>query len=181
MTRPNCDTHDPNRLRFCDETGELFQDHGVVDPIAFRHEFKLAASRELPGGLEGAVSFISYPGAGSRPAAPFPPTDNTDPRWRDVLYPVPYRLFPDGRPTAPIDDVLLLAPGAQYLDRWNQIDVSIKRRFSVGGVDLLPAVDLFNVGNSSPVLAEIETYGSAGKPITILGGRMLRLGVLVLF
>ena len=177
----DCDTHDPNRFRFCDETGELFQDHGVVDPIAFRHEFKLAASRELPGGLEGAVSFISYPGAGSRPAAPFPPTDNTDPRWRDVLYPVPYRLFPDGRPTAPIDDVLLLAPGAQYLDRWNQIDVSIKRRFSAGGVDLLPAVDLFNVGDSSPVLAEIETYGSAGKPTTILGGRMLRLGVLVLF
>lgn len=176
-----CDTHDPNRFRFCDETGELFQDHGVVHPIPFRHEFKFALSHELPGGFEGAVSFVSYPGAGTRPTDSLIPPDNTDPRWRDVVFPVPARLFPDGRPTAPIDDVLLLAPGTQYLDRWNQMDISIKRRFSAGGMDWLPALDLFNVGNSSPVLAEIETYGSAGKPLTILGGRMLRLGVLVLF
>ena len=176
-----CDTHDPNLFRFCDETGKLFQDHGVVDPIAFRHEFKFAMSGELPGGLEGAISFVSYPGTGTRPSDSLVPPDNTDLRWRDVVYPVPSHLFPDGRPTAPIDDVLLLAPGTQYLDRWNQIDVSIKRRFSAGGMSFLPALDLFNVGNSSPVLAEVETYGSAGKPLTILGGRMMRLGVLVLF
>ena len=113
----------------------------------------------MTGGLEGAVSFISYPGAGTRPVALFAPPDNTDPRRSDVVYPVPYRLFPDGRPTVPIDDVLLLAPGAQYLVRWNQIDLSIKRRFSVAGVEFLPALDLFNVANSSPVLAEIWAVG----------------------
>ena len=177
----DCDTHDPNRFRFCDETGELFQDHGVVEAIPFRHEFKFAMSHDLPVGLEGAVSFISYPGAGSPPANPLTPASNVDPRWSDVAYPVPDHLFPDGRPTVPIDDVLLLAPGTRYLDRWNQVDLSIKRRFRAGGMDVLPSLDLFNVGNSSPVLAEVETYGSAGIPLTILGGRMMRLGVLVLF
>ena len=42
-----------NSFRFCDETGELYRDHGVVDPIGFRHEFKLALAHPLPGGARG--------------------------------------------------------------------------------------------------------------------------------
>ena len=58
-----CDTDDPNRLRFCDQTGELFQEFGEVPGIPFRHEFKVAGSYPLPWGLQAGVSFVSYPGA----------------------------------------------------------------------------------------------------------------------
>ena len=175
----DCDTHDPNNFRFCDETGELHQDHGVVESIAFRHEFKLAVTHELPGGFEGAISFISYAGAGGSPPDRSAP-DGADQRWRDAGLVI--GNTPWGRPTVPIRDVLLLAPGAEYLDRWNQVDISIKRRFRAGGVDFLPSLDLYNVNNSSVVLGEVETYGpSRGRPLTILGGRLMRLGVLVRF
>ncbi len=175
----DCDTHDPNNFRFCDETGELYQDHGTVDPIPFRHEFKLAITHDLPGGFEGAVSFISYPGAGGSPPDRSAP-DGHDPRWRDVGMVI--GNTPWGAPTVPIRDVLLLGPGAEYLDRWNQLDISIKRRFRAGGLDILPSLDLYNVNNSSVVLTEVETHGSSrGRPLTILGGRLMRLGVLVRF
>ena len=175
----DCDTHDPNNFRFCDETGELYQDHGAVDPIPFRHEFKLAITHDLPGGFEGAISFISYPGAGGSPPDRSAP-DGADTRWRDAGMVI--GNTPWGAPTVPIRDVLLLAPGAEYLDRWNQLDISIKRRFRAGGIDFLPSLDLYNVNNSSVVLGEVETHGpSRGRPLTILGGRLMRLGVLVRF
>ena len=68
-----------------------------------------------------------------------------------------------------------------YLERWNQLDISIKRRFRVGTVEFLPSLDLYNVNNSSVVLGEVETFGAVGRPTTLLGGRLMRLGVLIRF
>ena len=49
-------------------------------------------------------------------------------------------------------------------------------------MDFLPSLDLYNVNNSSVVLGEVETHGAGyGRPLTILGGRLMRLGVLVRF
>ena len=175
----DCDTHDPNSFRFCDETGELYRDHGVVDPIGFRHEFKLALAHPLPGGLEGAISFISYPGVQNAPL-PRAVLGVTDRRWRDAVLPV--SDTPWGRPTVPIRGVLLLGPGEEYLGRWNQLDVSIKWRARVGGVVVLPVVDVYNVNNSSVVMDEVEIYGAnLGQPLSILGGRLMRLGLLMRF
>ena len=175
-----CDTTNPNEFRFCDEAGELYQDHGAVDPIPFRHEFKFALTHTLPGDFEGAVSFISYPGAGTTQRSY---NNGQDRRWRDIVYPVPNSAFPGGAPTAAavVPDILLIAPGSMYLDRWNQLDISIKRRFRAGGLDILPSLDLYNVNNSSVVLGEVETFGAVGRPTTLLGGRLMRLGVLVRF
>ena len=50
-----CDTDDPNELRFCDQTGELYQELGQVGSIPYRHEFKLAGPH------------IRYRGASRRP------------------------------------------------------------------------------------------------------------------
>ena len=96
---------------------------------------------------------------------------------------MPNSAFPGGAPTAAaaVPDILLIAPGSSYLDRWNQLDISIKRRFRAGNLDILPSLDLYNVNNSSVVLGEVETYGSVGRPTTLLGGRLMRLGVLVRF
>jgi outer membrane receptor protein involved in Fe transport len=173
-----CDTNDPNNYRFCDESGQLFQDHGAVDAIPFRNEFKLAIAHPLPWDFLGSVSFISYPGTGSTQRSY---NRGQDKRWRDVTYQVPTGMFPGGSPTVPVDPILLLSPGT-YLERWNQLDASLKRTFRAGGMEFLPSLDLFNMTNSAVVLQEVEGYGSArGRPLTILGGRMMRLGVLMRF
>ena len=152
-----------------------------MESIPFRHEFKLALTHPLPWDFEGAVSFISYPGIGSTPGNSSP--DDVDRRWRDIGYTVPNALYPGGAPAVvPSRDVLLIAPGTSFFDRWNQMDISIKRRFRAGNMEFLPTIDLFNLFNSSVVLGEDENFGNnLGQPLTILGGRMMKLGVLMRF
>ena len=95
---------------------------------------------------------------------------------------LPVSDTPWGRPTVPIRGVLLLGPGEEYLGRWNQLDVSIKWRARVGGVVVLPVLDVYNVNNSSVVMDEVEIYGAnLGQPLSILGGRLMRLGLLMRF
>ena len=55
-----CDTNNPNQLRCCDETGELYQELGAVPRMPFLHEFKFAAASPLPWGLHGGLSILSY-------------------------------------------------------------------------------------------------------------------------
>jgi len=173
-----CDTNDPNNYRFCDETGQLFQDHGAVDAIPFRHEFKLALTHPLPFDFLGSLSFISYPGGGTTQRSY---NRGQSDRWRDVTYQVPTAMFPGGSPTVPVSPILLLSPGS-YLERWNQLDLSLKRTFRAGNMEFLPSLDVYNMTNSAVVLGEVEGYGSArGRPLTILGGRMMKLGVLMRF
>ena len=54
----------------------------------------------------------------------------------------------------------------------------MKRRFRVRRVEMLPAVEVYNLTNSSVVLNEVQTFGpSLGQPLLTLQGRMMRLGV----
>jgi hypothetical protein len=69
-------------------------------------------------------------------------------------------------------------PGTDFLDRNNQLDLSVTRDFHVGRVVVKPQLDLFNVFNVAPVTNEVATFGSQlGQPLTILPGRLLRFGV----
>ena len=101
-------------------------------------------------------------------------------RRRDAVLPI--SDTPWGQPTVPIRGALLLAPGQSYLERWSQLDISLKCRFRLGEVSVLPTLDIYNVNNSSVVMDEVEIYGSSlGRPLSILGGRLMRLGVLMRF
>ena len=169
-----CDTNDPNLLRFCDQSGELHQDLGEVPGLPYRHEFKAALAYPLPWDLQLGLSFLSYPGGSTG-------NDGNAP-WLDVNYPVPAGAFlPVGGRTRSVT-VLLIPPGGKYLKRWNQLDLSFKRNFRVGGVEILPSLDFYNLNNSSVVLSELESFGGAlGRPLSTLPGRFMRLGALVRF
>jgi hypothetical protein len=68
------------------------------------------------------------------------------------------------------------------LERWNQLDVSVKRSFRVGRVAVQPTVEIFNLLNSSVVLSEIQTFGPLlGRPTSMIQGRLLKLGALAKF
>jgi hypothetical protein len=158
-----CDVVDPNLLRYCDQSGTLYQELGNVPTQPFRHEFKLGLAYPLPWKLNAGLSLMSYPGEALA-----------------VNWAVPPNLFPRGR-TQPVT-VPLIPPGTKYLERWNQVDVNLKRTIRVGGIEMLPSVDVYNVFNSSVVLTELQTFGPAlGQPTSMLQGRFMKLGVLVKF
>jgi hypothetical protein len=159
----SCDTPNPNQFRFCDQTGELYQELGAVPSIPYRQEFKMSASQQLPAGLLVGASMLSYPGG--------------------ILtnsWAVPPEVFPISR--TEVVAVPLIAPGTQYLKRWNQLDLSIRRTFTFGRYQMQPALEMYNILNSSVVLNQNQNFGpSLGRPTSTLQGRLVKLSGLVKF
>jgi hypothetical protein len=78
--------------------------------------------------------------------------------------------------------VPLLKPGAKYLDRWNQVDVRLAKKFQVQRVRFQGQVDIFNILNASSILSTNETYGtSLDRPTSILQGRLIAIGAQMQF
>ena len=171
-----CDTNDPNQLRFCDQTGKLHHELGLVPALPFPHEFKLALAYPLPWDFKGALSVMSFPGVGG-----FVVGTASDPTpYLTVDWVVPADLFPGGRTQSVT--VALNPPGSRYLQRFNQLDMSIKRTIRAGRMQVEPGVAAFNLLNSSLVLREIQTFGPAlGQPLNTLQGRFLKLELLFKF
>jgi hypothetical protein len=186
-----CDQYDPNKLRFCDQTGETFQEFGRTSKPPFTNDFKLAATYPFPFGIHGSVVFMSYAGKGN--------SYTTNEPFLGVYWTVPASVFPNGQRTQSVSSapyslnggavqpnpglgVALIPPGTKYEDRWNQLDVSVKKVFRVGRREIQGQIALFNALNSNVVLAENEQFGvTLGEPRNILQGRMLRLGLLFNF
>jgi hypothetical protein len=164
----------PNQYRYCDQTGQTYQEYGQVPSLPFRKDWKIAAAYPLPWGLQTALSYVSLPG-GTAGAAPPSVPDYLANNWV-----VPANLFPGGRNTAVT--VNLIPPGTAYLDRWNQIDISVKKTFTAGGLRLQPQIDVFNLLNASTTLTALQAFGpNLYFPTSILQGRFLKLGVMVKF
>ena len=184
-----CDQYDPNKLRFCDQTGETFQQYGKTEMPPFRNDFKLAGSYPLGFGFEVSGVFMSYAGKGNSYTAQDPSLG--------VYWSVPASVFPNGQRTrvptsAPIllnagqqtqaPGVNLIAPNTKYQERWNQLDLSTKRTFRFGRKEFQGQFAVFNVTNSNVVLQEVQTFGATlGRPQNFLQARMMRLALLVNF
>ena len=149
-----CASYDPNTFRYCDQ--------GQYD-IAFRSDFKLAGSYSVVWDAQVGVAFSSYAGL---PLA--------------VNWAVPANLFPGGRTQSVT--VNLIPPGSQYLDRWNQLDLSFRKVFSIGRYRIDGALDMFNALNSNVVLSQNQNLGSTlGQPQAVLQGRLLRVSSQIKF
>jgi hypothetical protein len=176
--RVSCDTPNPNQLRFCDHTGELYQELGRVAKIPYRHEFKFSMAQQLPYGFNVGASFVSFAGqnriVGAGGAA------NVVGSTGSVAWPVPASLFPGGITEAVT--LSLLSPGVSFLDRWNQLDLSVRRNFRVRRFELRPALELYNVTNAAVVLSRNNNFGPAlDTPLSVLQGRLTKLTLLVKF
>jgi len=78
--------------------------------------------------------------------------------------------------------VPLLKPGTKYLDRTNQVDVRLAKKFKVRQVRLQGQLDIFNLLNASSILTTVETFGSSlDRPSSILQGRLLAIGMQLTF
>jgi hypothetical protein len=185
----SCDQYDPNKLRFCDQTGETFQQYGKTSRPPFRNDFKLSANYPLAWGVEVSGVFISFAGKGNSYTAQDPSLG--------VYWTVPASVFPNGQRTrAVVSAPILLAAGAQtqapgfnlvspnttFEPRWNQLDLSAKRTFRFQGKEIQGQVAVFNVLNANTVLQEVQSFGpSLGQPQNVLQGRLMRLALLLNF
>jgi hypothetical protein len=178
VRRVSCDTPNPNQLRYCDHTGELYQELGRVAKIPYRHEFKLFVAQQLKYGFNVGVSVVSFAGQnlliGAGGAA------NVVGSTGSVAWAVPANLFPGGR--TEVVSVPLASPGVVYLDRWNQLDISLRRAFRVKRFELRPAFELFNVTNNSVVLSRNTSFGpTLNSPLSVLQGRLSKVTLLLKF
>ena len=74
--------------------------------------------------------------------------------------------------------VNLIAPGTQYGDRVNQVDVRFGKLVKVRGGRIQPTVGIYNLLNSNATLTWDTRYGSSWlRPLAILQGRLVKFGV----
>jgi hypothetical protein len=166
-----CDVADPNALRFCDQTQY---------DIPWSTTLKLNGSYLLPYDVRVSGVFQSADGFG--PAAPAnTPPNNPANHNKNINYIVNRTILPTLTQTQV--NVLLDSPGANYMPRVTQIDVSFSRSFRAARtITVTPQVDIFNAANANTVLTEVTTFGAAlGNPNTILSPRLIRFQVKMQF
>ena len=94
-----------------------------------------------------------------------------------------------GRDITDNDNVSIMKPFSEWGERINQVDLRLGKRFNIGGVSIKGQFDIYNLMNSGIILRENSTYPEAGdagteddvwrNPVDILGGRLMKFGVLV--
>ena len=184
-----CDQYDPNKLRFCDQTGKTFQEYGKTSTPPFRNDFKLAGSYPLAWGVEVSGVFMSYAGKGNSYTAQDPSLG--------VYWSVPASAFPE-RSADSRRDLRADSAGRRHADAgaWRQPDRAEhevpgpmesdrperERTFRFGTKEFQGQFAVFNVTNGNVVLQEVQTYGATlGQPQNFLQARMMRLALLINF
>ncbi len=97
-------------------------------------------------------------------------------------YPFPQSILSPNRANQAGQIQVLLDPlGDVRLDTFHQVDFRVDRAFTVVGLRIIPAMDVFNVMNSNTVLAERrnQAASNANRVSQILSPRVIRFGVRV--
>jgi hypothetical protein len=182
--------NDPNSLRFCDWTGNLYQELGGIPEIPYRNEFKLTGSVPLKWGFQVSGSLYSNPVYSTNFATNLA-FNNTTQVYSPAayfagqtqgFYAVNWSITPTTRyptdcrcpnPGALVDAGLrqgselvpLVAPGSRLTPRLNQLDIGIRRLFHLReNMTVSADAEVFNVINVNTVLTESETLGTAVTP-----------------
>lgn len=152
-----------------------FCDQGSIG-IPFLHELKAFGSYLIPKiGVQANLAVQSYNGA------PLPTRWNISATTR---YAADCRgactpgalVIPNLTPATYVVD--LVAPGAAFYKRQNQVDFGLRKVFRIGSVQYSGQFDLFNLTNSSYIKSQNTTVGpSLGQPLSILQPRLLRLAI----
>jgi hypothetical protein len=70
----------------------------------------------------------------------------------------------------------VITPNTVFEDRRTQVDVRLTKIVQVGRVRVQGRFDVYNVFNTSGILAENLTYGTSWlRPIGILGARLFKI------
>ena len=167
--------NNPNSLRFCDWTGELFQDLGKQTSIPFTNEFKFQAVIPIYKGFIFGTSLYSTLQQQTNVTA-LSSTGNLGRFWglsAGTLYPKNCvgctpgaRVFPTGFVLGQGGQTVSLAPPMSVLtDRLTQLDLSMKKTFKFGErFRLEPTMQVFNVLNVGTATLQSASLGADAAP-----------------
>jgi hypothetical protein len=179
----------PNNLLYCDQR---------KSGIPYTTSFKIAGNYPLPWGIQLSAALQAMAGQPQGTAPLTGSVQNTatsttptgiGTRWlitpttryaADCKGPCTPGALVDPGMTVSSLSVPLVAPGTEFFDRLNQLDVTISKVFLVRGTRFEPEVAVFNALNGAAVSAvRSMNYGTASyeQPSTILQGRFIRLGI----
>ena len=181
--------NDPNSLRYCDQTGSLFQSLGAINGVPWRNEFKLQGNVPVLFGFEVNGSIYSDPVFSTNYATPIAASAVTAPLpmtvfagQQDGYKTVNWTITPTTKypldcscptPGAVVDPGLkqgsatlqLIPPGSRLTPRLTQFDMGVRRVFRIHErFTLVPELQVFNILNASTVLIESQSLGSTIKP-----------------
>jgi hypothetical protein len=152
----------------------------------FLSQWKFHGTYTLPWALQIAATYKNTPGTGIPDGIGSATTGVRG--LRAIYVATNAEIAPSlGRPlsSSTFVTVPLIAPGEEYLDRVQQLDVRVGRTFATGRVRTKAMIDLYNVFNASTVVLVTDTYGTTGaawlRPEQILLGRYAKLGVQLSF
>lgn len=139
-------------------SGGRFCDQRNFD-IPFRHELKLAGNYTMAWGIDVGGVVQSYGGL-----------------ERVITWQPAANLFPNGQRTQ-AETVILNEPGSLFGERWNQVDLNVRKNFSTGtGKVHTLQLDVFNAFNNNAIRTRTDTVGtSLGQVTAIMPGRFPRL------
>jgi len=127
-------------------------------------QVKLLGVYPLPWGLQASATFQSLPGPEVTASRVYTSAEVLSSLGRPLT---------TGNATVP-----LIKPGTQYAGRLHQVDFRGTRSFRFGARRIMANVDLYNLFNTSPILALNNTYGANWQqPTQILQGRLVKFGV----
>ncbi|HEY2149943.1 MAG TPA: TonB-dependent receptor [Vicinamibacterales bacterium] len=165
-----CQVEDPNFLRYCDQS--------TLD-IPYYTQLKLSGNYDMPWKLSLSGTFQSYPGD-ARNATVDGTILAVDPSLRVnwVVDRATFKTLTGQTLTQSSVTVPLNAPGTKFLSRQNQLDLRLRRSFTLNRVTLEAQADAYNFLNTGVVLSSVQTYGTAlDRPASILQGRLFRFGM----
>jgi hypothetical protein len=138
--------------------GGRFCDQRQFD-MPFMNEFKLAGNYSLPLGMDFGAVVQSYPGL-----------------ERVITWQPAANLFPNGQRTQ-AQTIILNKPGSLFLERWNQLDINIRKNIRYGNNKVHTfQLDIFNVFNNNSIRSTTDTVGtSLGQVTAIMPGRFPRV------
>jgi hypothetical protein len=158
----DCQTDDPNSLRYCDRS------------YAFKTQLKLSGTMPLPFRFRVSGVFSTLPGQLTDREGDFTGLDVP------VTYSVVRAIAPGL--TQPSVNLRLSAPDEYNLKRSSQLDFAVSRDFTIGGMRVRPQADFYNLLNANSVINAITAYGPALlQPREILAGRLMKLNLRIDF
>jgi hypothetical protein len=123
--------------------------------LPFLHEFKLSGSYQLPWDIQVNAAYQSY--AGPQLATRWSIGRNTRYSSNCLAPCVPGALvIPSMTATTYVLD--LIAPGTQYYDRLNQLDLGFRKIFRIGRYQFSGQADVFNFLNTDYVKTQVVNY-----------------------
>ena len=173
---------DPNYLATGSTTNyttRAFCDDFAID-IPWKHQFKLSGTRSIGWGLDLSMAFQSNQSPNSTRVMNVTRGVTRYPAGCPAPCPAGQVIMPTGTFGQGSLIVFLEPERGTFVERINQLDFKLSRRFQVGRFQVLPVLEVFNLNNSDAIISYVTTNALSASflaPNSIMQGRMFGAGV----